>query len=50
MNWIEFGIYGVCLIGCGIMSHEIGFRKGVGDCLAHLEEEGLITLEHDDDE
>jgi len=50
MNWIEYGIYGVCLLGAGYTSYEIGFRKGVNDCLAHLEDEGYIKLDHDDDE
>jgi len=50
MNWVEYGIYGVCLIGSGYISYDIGFRRGVSDCLTHLENEGFITLEHDDDE
>ena len=51
MDWIEYGIYGVCLLGGAYTSYEIGFRRGVGDCLEHLEEEGYITLEKlDDDE
>ena len=50
MDWIEYGIYGVCLAGSGLVSYEIGFKKGVISCLQHLEDEGYITLEHDDDE
>lgn len=50
MDWIEYGIYGVCLVGSGLVSYEIGFKKGVISCLQHLEDEGYITLEHDDDD
>lgn len=50
MDWIEYGIYGVCLVGSGLVSYDIGFKRGVSDCLTHLESEGYITLEHDDDD
>ena len=50
MDWVEYGIYGVCLIGSGYVSYDIGFRHGVSSCLEHLEEEGYITLEKEDDE
>ena len=50
MDWIEYGIYGVCLVGSGYMSYDIGFRMGVSDCLKHLEDEGYITLEKEEDD
>lgn len=50
MNWIEYGIYGVCLVGSGYTSYDIGFRMGVADCLKHLENEGHITLEKEEDD
>lgn len=50
MDWIEYGIYGVCLVGSGYVSYDIGFRMGVSDCLKHLENEGYITLEKEDDD
>ena len=50
MDWIEYGIYGVCLVGSGYVSYDIGFRLGVSDCLKQLVSEGYITLDHDDDD
>lgn len=50
MSLIEYGIYGVCLAGSGYTSYEIGFRHGVRNCLSHLEDEGYITLEKEEEE
>jgi hypothetical protein len=50
MDWIEYGIYGVCLLGGVYTSYNSGFNQGVSSCLEHLEEEGYITLENKDDD
>ena len=50
MNWVEFAIYGVCLVGSNYMTFQLAFKRGINDCLIHLEDEGIIKLEHDNDD
>lgn len=50
MNWVEFGIYGVCLVGSNLITYDFSIKIGIQKCLEHLEREGVITLEHDNDE
>ena len=46
---VEILVFLFCLIGCGVHCWDLGNKQGVVACLNHLEAEGILEFEDEDE-
>ena len=49
MELEQLAIFVFCLIGCGWSCWTLGHKSGIADTVAWLADEGIITVEEEDD-